>query len=152
MLPSFHHTPHWSRHQPWCCKALPLSKAEFWAWLAWLGCTQLFLSFFLKNTVPNFWPPLAPFPIFLFPNWLSAWSGATPLTFHPLDSHLIIRFSPLLPNRRLGGRDCFGWSLTRHRWFYQLQVLYFLLAAHQPLVFSQSFLWRWRRRRGRKGQ
>ena len=85
--------------------------------------SQLLLSFSLKNTAPNFLPPLAQLPNILFPDWLRAWSGATRLTFHPLDSHLIIRFSPLLLNGRLGGRDCFGWNLTRHRWFYQLQVL-----------------------------
>lgn len=56
-------------------------------------------------------------PLSSLPQLTDCLFEATPLTFHPLDSHLIIRFSPLLLNGRLGGRDCFGWNLTRHRWF-----------------------------------
>ena len=125
---------------------------------SWILCgpsgsvSQLLFSFSPRNTAPNVLPLLAQLPNILFPDWLRAWSGDTRLTFHPLDSHLIIRFSPLLLNGRLGGRGCFGWNLTRHRWFYQLRVLWFLVAARQLLVFSQFFQgWR-RRRRGRKGQ
>lgn len=146
--PFLHHLPHGSRHPPWCCKALLIRGALSSAWPVWLGRAQLLLS--SSRTSTKAFPSMGMTSLIRFPDRLSAWSGATRLTFHPLDSHLIIRFSPLLLNGRLGGRDCFGWNLTRPRWFYQLQVLSFLLAAHQLLVFSQFFQgWR---RRGRKGQ
>lgn len=88
---------------------MPIRKAEFGAWLAWLSRTQLLLSFSLRSTVPDFLPPLAQFPNSLFPNWLSAGSGATELSLHPLGSHLLIRFSPLLNGRPGGGGKGLFW-------------------------------------------
>lgn len=63
------------------------------------------------------------FPVFSFPTGLVL--GLEPLDSlsTPLILILLSDFSPRLLNGRLGGRDCFGWNLTRHRWFYQLQVL-----------------------------
>lgn len=86
MLSSLHHLPPGSRPQPLVLQSMPIWRAEFGVWLAWLSRTQLLLSFSLRNTVPDFLPPLAQPPNMLFPNWLSAGSGAAELSLHSLGS------------------------------------------------------------------
>ena len=120
----FSHLPHWSSHQPCCCEALPIRKAGFWAWSIWLGCTQWLRSPSLSGAQCRiFYLYRHHFPVFSFPTGLVL--GLEPLDSlsTPLILILLSDFSPRLLNGRLGGRDCFGWNLTRHRWFYQLQVL-----------------------------
>lgn len=109
MLPPLHHLPSGSRPQPLVLQSMPIRKAEFGVWLAWLSGTQLLLSFSLRSTVLDILPPLAQFPNILFPNWLSAGSGASELSLHPLGSHLLIRFSPLLNGRPGGGGKGLFW-------------------------------------------
>lgn len=147
--PSLHHLPHRSDHQLWCGQALPVSRIRSRGCLAWL--LTVVVLFLAHEYRARFLTSPGTISGLLFPNWFVLGSEAAALIVTPSVLILLSDFLPFSLTRRLWGRDCLGWNLTRHRWFASCKFFSSCWPPTNSWSFHSSFCGGGRRR-GRKGQ